>query len=70
MARVYNIYCKSKCESSAKRKEVYKALLLRSMYPSDQALAELQPKAISAVDAKEIILQYKLAPQPIEVMKK
>ncbi len=70
MARVYNIYCKGKCLSSAERMDVYQVLLLRSMFNSEQALARFQPKVISISDAENIISQYKLEAKPIEVMQK
>ncbi len=70
MARVYNLYCKGKCLSAAERSDVYKALLLRSMFNSEQALARFQPKAISISDAKNIISQYKLEAKPIDVIQK
>lgn len=70
MARVYTIYCKGKCSSHPERMDVYKVLLLRSMYNSEQALAHFEPKAISIADAKNIISQYKLEAKPIEVIEK
>ena len=70
MARVYNIYCKGKCSSAPERMDVYKALLLRSMFNSEQALARFQPKVISIPDAKNIISQYKLEAKPIDVVEK
>lgn len=70
MARIYNIYCKEKCSSAAERMDVYKVLLLRSMFNSEQALARFQPNVISKSDAKKIINQYKLEAKPIEVIEK
>lgn len=70
MARVYKIFCKSRCEANVERKEVYRALLLRSMYSSEEAILRLQPKSLSAAEAKSIIYEYKLAAQPIEVIEK
>ena len=70
MARVYNLFCKARCQTSAERKEVYRALLLRSMFSSQEALARLQPKALSVTEAKSVIRQYKLVAKPIDVIQK
>jgi len=70
MARVYNIFCKLRCETPAEKKEVYRALLLRSMFSSQEALARLQPKLLSVIEAQTIISQYKLDAKPIDVIQK
>lgn len=70
MARVYNVFCKSRCDTAAERKEVYRALLLRSMFSSEESLARLQPNVLSLTEAKSIISQYKLEAKPIDVIKK
>lgn len=70
MARVYNSFCASRCSSSAERKEVYRALLLRSMFSSGEALVRLQPIVLSPAEAKAIISGYQLPSKPIDVMQK
>ncbi|MBY6213282.1 hypothetical protein KUV95_17195 [Microbulbifer agarilyticus] len=70
MARVYNIFCKSRCDTAAERKEVYRALLLRSMFSSQESLARLQLKVLSVMEAQSIISQYKLEAKPIDVIQK
>lgn len=70
MSRVYNIFCKSRCDSAAERKEVYRALLLRSMFSSQESLSRLQPTVLSLTEAKSIISQYKLDAKPIDVLQK
>ena len=70
MARVYNQFCKSRCGTAAERMDVYRALLLRSMLPNEQALSRLQPKVITASEAANIVSQYKLAAKPIDVIQK
>ena len=68
MARVYNLFCKSRCGTAAERMDVYRALLLRSMLPNKQALARLQAKLITASETANILSQYKLAANPIDVI--
>jgi len=70
MARVYNRFCKSRCSTATERTDVYRALLLRSMFPDEQALARLQTKAVTASEAASIVSQYKLEAKPIDVIKK
>lgn len=70
MARVYNLFCKSRCGTAAERMDVYRALLLRSMLPNEQALARLQAKVITASEASNIVSQYKLEAKPIDVIQK
>jgi len=70
MARVYNAFCKLRCNSASERKEVYRALLLRSMFSSDESFDRLQPKVLSSSEAKSIISMYKLEAKPIDVIQK
>jgi hypothetical protein len=70
MARVYKVFCKARCNTAAERKEVYRALLLRSMFSNQEALARLQPKILSVSEAQSVITQYKLAAKPIDVIQK
>lgn len=68
MARVYNIFCESRCKTPTERIDVYRALLLRSMFPPEEALARSNPKVITASDARYVISQYKLEAKPIDVI--
>ena len=70
MARVYNRFCEPRCKTSSERTDVYRALLLRSMFPNEEALARLNPKVITASEAKGVISQYKLEAKPIDVIQK
>ncbi len=70
MARVYNKFCDSRCNTPAERMDVYRALLLRSMFPDEGAFSRLNPKVITASEAKDIISQYNLEAKPIDVIQK
>ena len=70
MAKVYNKFCKSRCATPSERMDVYRALLLRSMFPEEEALARLQPKTITESEAKYIVSQYNLAARPIDAIQK
>ncbi len=70
MARVYNIFCKSRCSTAAERMDVYRALLLRSMFSDEQAIARLQSKVLSTKEEVSIISKYNLEAKPIDVVQK
>jgi len=70
MARVYKLFCKSRCKNHAERMDVYRALLLRSMYTDSNALKNLKTNVITRKEAKNIISQYRLEAKPIDVIKK
>ena len=70
MAKAYKIFCKIRCKTNVERKDVYRALLLRSMFSTSESLARLQPKSITKNEAKYIMSQYELAPKPISVIQK
>ena len=70
MARVYNSFCASRCKSNDERKEVYRALLLRSMFSTEESLARLQPAVLSQAETKAIVEAYSLEAKPIGVIQK
>ncbi|MEJ2692710.1 MAG: hypothetical protein P8166_06515 [Candidatus Thiodiazotropha sp.] len=70
MARVYNVFCESRCSSAEERKDVYRALLLRSMFPDHEALARLNLQVISKSEARALISRYRLQAKPIDVIEK
>ena len=70
MARVYKSFCKSRCSTHAERMDVYRALLLRSMFNEENMLARLKTKVITRKEAKSIVSQYKLEAKPIDVIQK
>jgi hypothetical protein len=67
MARAYKVFCQSRCKTAAERKDVYRALLLRSMYSEQETLSNFKPEVITESEAKSIISQYKLDAKPIDV---
>lgn len=68
MARVYNVFCEFRCKTAEERMDVYRALLLRSMFTDQEAFYRLQPKVITTQEAKDIISKYKLEAKPIDVI--
>lgn len=68
MAKAYKSFCRTRCSSPAERMDVYRSLLLRSMFPEDQALARSELKALSPAESKEVMQLYGLPPKPLEVV--
>lgn len=70
MARVYTAFCAARCTSPEERIDVYRALLLRSMYSPEETIKKLQLNALNKAEVLSIINQYNLKPEPIPVVVK
>ncbi|MDD0841251.1 hypothetical protein [Pseudomonas sp. Gutcm_11s] len=68
MARVYTAFCAARCTSPEERMDVYRTLLLRSMYSPEETIKNLQLSALSKAEAVSIINQYNLKAEPIPIM--
>lgn len=68
MVRAYEIFCESRCTRDDERKDVYQALLLRTMFPEEQAIAQLRPVALTREEAREVMQLYRLPAAPITVI--
>ena len=68
MAKAYKSFCRDRCASSEERMDVYRTLLLRSMFSNEEALIRSDLKVLSATEAKEVMRLYTLPPKPIEVV--
>lgn len=69
MAEGYKGYLENKDLSLDEKLEVYEVLLIRSVYPEEQALESLSLKYLTAEQAKEVMAGYQLAAEPIRVSK-
>lgn len=69
MVRVYLLYCDKNCPDLATKKDVYNALLLASMFPKEEAIARVDAGKLTKADIVEIVSDYSLAPEPINVYK-
>jgi len=70
MARVYNKFCASRCSTQDERMDVYRLVLLRSMFSNEETLKRANLKAVSTSEAVKIVGLYKLKEQPIVVIQK
>lgn len=69
MVRAYLIFCKGRCLSGPERADVYRALLLRSMFEEPEAIQRTQPKLLSAAEVRNVVKLYRLPAKPIDVVK-
>jgi len=70
MARVYNEFCKNRCATQPERMDVYRLVLLRSMFPGNEALKRASLSTVSEKEANQILADYKLKAEPIPVIQK
>ncbi len=68
MARAYTAFCKARCTSTAERKDVYGALLLRSMFDEQDAIRRAEPKVLTAAEVTSVVKSYRLPAKPISVV--
>jgi hypothetical protein len=68
MARAYKIFCKSRCTSTDERMDVYRSLLLRTMYTESEALRKSRLKVLQPSEAAAAMQLYRLPPKPIAVV--
>src|ERR1700741_5521420 len=55
MVRAYKSFCRTRCNNPEERMDVYRTLLLRSMFSEEEALARSQLKILSQHEAKEVM---------------
>lgn len=70
MAKVYNKFCNNRCTTQPERMDVFRVLLLRSMFSETETLERFDAEVINKQEAKSIVSQYSLEPKPIEVIQK
>lgn len=68
MARGYKSFCTSRCRSPQERMDVYRLLLLRSMFDSDESLKRANLKVLSHSEAATVLKLYRLPPKPVDVV--
>jgi hypothetical protein len=68
MAKAYKSFCRARCSTPDERMDVYRSLLLRSMFPEEQALARAELKVLSPAESKEVMQLYGLPPKPIDMV--
>lgn len=69
MAKAYISFCKARCSTAPERMDVYRALLLRSMFEEQEAIQRTQPKVLSPAEVRSVVKLYRLPAKPIDVVK-
>jgi len=70
MARVYNLFCNKRCMTQPERMDVYRLVLLRSMYSGNEALTRVNISVVTRAEEILILNNYKLKVEPIVVYQK
>ena len=67
MVRVYKLFCTDRCSEQEEKIDVYRTLLTRSMFNTEETLLRIELQSISKKEAKEIVSMYRLKAIPIPV---
>ncbi len=67
MVKGYKTFCVSRCKSPQERMDVYRLLLLRSMFNDEESLKRANLKVLNPSEAIAVLKLYRLPPQPLEV---
>ncbi len=68
MVRAYKTFCKSCCSTKPEQMDVYRSLLLRSMFSEDESLKRSKLSVLTGDEARTAMKLYHLAPKPIDVI--
>lgn len=68
MVKAYKAFCKSRCTTGPERMDVYRSLLLRSMFTDSEALKRANLKVLQPSEALAVMKLYRLPPKPINVV--
>jgi hypothetical protein len=69
MVRGYTSFCKTRCATAPERMDVYRALLLRSMFDEQEAIQRTQPRVLTTAEVRSVVKLYRLPAKPIDVVK-
>ena len=68
MVKAYKIFCKSRCSGKAEQMDVYRSLLLRTMFSEEESLKRSKLSVLTLSEARAAMKLYQLAPKPIDVI--
>lgn len=69
MMNGYKLFCVKRCKSPDERMDVYRLLLLRSMFDDQESLKRANLKTLKNIEAMTVLKYYRLPPKPIDVVK-
>jgi hypothetical protein len=68
MARAYKLFCQQRCTTRPEQLDVYRSLLLRTMWPAEEAMKRVKLQVLKPVEAAAVMRLYRLRAKPIEVI--
>ena len=68
MAKAYKVFCKSRCIAKAEQMDVYRSLLLRTMFSEDESIKRSKLSVLTPGEARRAMKLYRLPPKPIDVV--
>lgn len=69
MVKGYKSFCASRCKSPQEKMDVYRLLLLRSMFDDEESLKRANLKVLKSSEATAVLKLYRLPPKPLDVVK-
>ena len=69
MVRGYTSFCKARCTTADERMDVYRALLLRSVFEEKEAIRRAQPMVLTPAEVQAVVKLYRLPAKPLDVVK-
>ncbi|MFZ6647837.1 hypothetical protein ACO0LO_19085 [Undibacterium sp. TJN25] len=64
--KAYKSYCHFRCKTEIEQMDVYRVLLLRSMYTEDEALRQAHTRVLKPEQARTLMRYYSLPPKPMD----
>jgi len=68
MVRAYKIFCAKRCTTMPEQTDVYRSLLLRTMFSEDESINRSKLNVLSVNEARSVMKLYRIAPKPIDVI--
>lgn len=68
MARAYKIFCRKRCTTKPEQTDVYRSLLLRTMFSENESIKHSKLTVLSVDEARAVMKLYRFAPKPIDVV--
>lgn len=66
MVKAYKSFCRSRCKTDLERMDVYRVLLLRTMFSEDEVMKQAKPRVLTPAETMATMKYYHLAPKPID----
>ena len=68
MVRAYKIFCQGRCVTKPEQMDVYRSLLLRTMFSEEESIKRSKLTVLTLDEARSAMKLYRLAPKPLDVI--